>query len=157
MPIPWIIGGIIVAGVAAAIASDDDDSSSSSSRDSELERERERARHDNERKKQKAKKQAKKQRIASENKATAQRFIAKHKLSLAPEEVINANVQNNQPSSLIIAHGINANGQDSQLSLLIMNAYNSKASVCRRDSEIEVLEQELDALGRLEEESSWLR
>lgn len=137
MAIPWIVGGIIAAGVAAIVASDDSSSSSSSSaRDLErnLERERVRARLDNERKKEAAVKLAKDQRIASENKAKAQRFITKHKLTITPEELLRANKQ------------------DNQLSLQAMNNYNNKASVRGRNREIELLEQELEGLNIVEKE-----
>ncbi|KXI24567.1 hypothetical protein [Photobacterium sanguinicancri] len=133
MAIPWIVGGIIAAGVAAIVTSDDSScSSSSSARD--LERERVRARLDNERKKAAAVKLAKDQRIASENKAKAQRFITKHKLTITPEELIRANKQ------------------DNQLSLQAMNNYNNKASVRGRNREIELLEQELEGLEIVEKE-----
>ncbi|WP_281221839.1 hypothetical protein [Photobacterium sanguinicancri] len=133
MAIPWIVGGIIAAGVAAIVASDDSSSSSSSS-SGDLERERVRARLDNERKKEAAAKLAKDQRIASENKAKAQRFITKHNLTLTPEELIRANKQ------------------DNQLSLQAMNNYNNKASVRGRNREIELLEQELEGLEIVEKE-----
>lgn len=133
MAIPWIVGGIIAAGVAAIVASDDSSSSSSSS-SGDLERERVRARLDNERKKEAAAKLAKEQRIASENKAKAQRFITKHNLTLTPEELIRANKQ------------------DNQLSLQAMNNYNNKASVRGRNREIELLEQELEGLEIVEKE-----
>lgn len=133
MAIPWIVGGIIAAGVAAIVASDDSSSSSSSSA-RDLERERVRARLDNERKKEAAAKLAKEQRIASENKAKAQRFITKHNLTLTPEELIRANKQ------------------DNQLSLQAMNNYNNKASVRDRNREIELLEQELEGLEIVEKE-----
>lgn len=133
MAIPWIVGGIIAAGVAAIVASDDSSSSSSSSA-RDLERERVRARLDNERKKEAAAKLAKEQRIASENKAKAQRFITKHNLTLTPEELIRANKQ------------------DNQLSLQAMNNYNNKASVRGRNREIELLEQELEGLEIVEKE-----
>ncbi|WP_261858405.1 hypothetical protein [Photobacterium sanguinicancri] len=133
MAIPWIVGGIIAAGVAAIVTSDDSSSSSSSSA-RDLERERVRARLDNERKKAAAVKLAKDQRIASENKAKAQRFITKHKLTITPEELIRANKQ------------------DNQLSLQAMNNYNNKASVRGRNREIELLEQELEGLEIVEKE-----
>ncbi|MEZ8268785.1 hypothetical protein [Vibrio cyclitrophicus] len=133
MAIPWIVGGIIAAGVAAIVASDDSSSSSSSSA-RDLERERVRARLDNERKKEAAVKLAKDQRIASENKAKAQRFITKHKLTITPEELLRANKQ------------------DNQLSLQAMNNYNNKASVRGRNREIELLEQELEGLDIVEKE-----
>ncbi|OZS43161.1 hypothetical protein [Photobacterium sanguinicancri] len=133
MAIPWIVGGIIAAGVAAIVASDDSSSSSSSSA-RDLDRERVRARLDNERKKEAAAKLAKDQRIASENKAKAQRFITKHKLTITPEELIRANKQ------------------DNQLSLQAMNNYNNKPSVRDRNREIELLEQELEGLEIVEKE-----
>ncbi|MEZ8637518.1 hypothetical protein AB6E23_19130 [Vibrio cyclitrophicus] len=133
MAIPWIVGGIIAAGVAAIVASDDSSSSSSSSA-RDLERERVRARLDNERKKEAAVKLAKDQRIASENKAKAQRFITKHKLTITPEELLRANKQ------------------DNQLSLQAMNNYNNKDSVRGRNREIELLEQELEGLDIVEKE-----
>ncbi|MFA0481995.1 hypothetical protein AB4648_25125 [Vibrio splendidus] len=133
MAIPWIVGGIIAAGVAAIVASDDSSSSSSSSA-RDLERKRVRARLDNERKKEAAVKLAKDQRIASENKAKAQRFITKHKLTITPEELLRANQQ------------------DNQLSLQAMNNYNNKASVRGRNREIELLEQELEGLDIVEKE-----
>ncbi|MEZ8042025.1 hypothetical protein ACED25_20850 [Vibrio sp. 1F263] len=133
MAIPWIVGGIIAAGVAAIVASDDSSSSSSSSA-RDLERKRVRARLDNERKKEAAVKLAKDQRIASENKAKAQRFITKHKLTITPEELLRANKQ------------------DNQLSLQAMNNYNNKASVRGRNREIELLEQELEGLDIVEKE-----
>ena len=132
MPIPWIIGGLIVAGVAAVVASGDDDSSSSTQ---DLDSERERVRQANQRKKKAAETQASNQRKASKNKAKAQRFITKYKLDLKPEELISANEQGND-----------------QLSLLAMDSFNNKESVRLRNCEIEALEQDLVTLARLEAE-----
>lgn len=136
MAIPWLIGAAVVAGVGALLASDDDSSSrssGSSSSSADLERERERARSENKRKKEEAEKQAIAQRKASENKSKAQRFITKYKLSVTPAELVSANKQGNQ------------------LSLRVMNDYNTKESVCQRDRDIRKLEQELANLERFEE------
>jgi len=134
MAIPWLIGAAVAAGVGAILASDDDDSSSSSSSSRDLDRERERARRDNERKKEEKEKQVKEQRIASENRAKAQRFITKHKLNLTPDELICANKQ------------------DNQLSLQVLKNYDNKANVRRRNRDIKLLEQELKDLEIVENE-----